>query len=92
MPGFNQAWVVADVKRLMRFAVRHKHTALLNKLSKDAQIDGKKCHLRQGVPYKERDTPTLFSGKRGFKWYSIAETTILSKEVNDKIFIRCTKK
>jgi len=34
--GFNQAWVVADVKRWMRFAVRHKHTALLNKLSKDA--------------------------------------------------------
>lgn len=58
--GFNQAWVVADVKRWMRFAVRHKHTALLNKLSKDAQIDGQTCHLRQGVPYKERHAHFIF--------------------------------
>jgi hypothetical protein len=31
--------------------------------------------------------PLYFLAKRGFKWYSIAETTILNKEVNDKIFI-----
>jgi len=47
MAGFNQAWVVADEKMLMRFVVRHKHTDLFNKLFKDALIDGQKCHLRQ---------------------------------------------
>ena len=61
MPGFNQAWVFADEKRLMRFAVRHRHTTLLNKLLKDALIDGQNVTSDKNIaPYKERHAHFIF--------------------------------